>query len=108
MDKYIIKKIKKHLLLPLTLCKDPRGRGGRRARGRELPAARTRWWSSRARARKFGPFSRSEGGALADPHVSGRDRILWRTVGRVRHRKEEFCGALLEGCATEMREIFFF
>ena len=85
-------------------------------------AART-WWSSSARAgaaggedavvvvssaRKFGTFSRSEGGALADPHVSGRDRILWRTVGRVRHRKEGFCGAPLEGCATEMRDIFFF
>ena len=53
------------------------------------------------------PFSRSEGGALADPHVSGRDRILWRTVGRVRHRKEGFCGAPLEGCAREMRDIFF-
>ena len=28
-----------------------RGCGGRRVRGRELPAARTRWWSSRARER---------------------------------------------------------
>ena len=55
-----------------------------------------------ARGKLQGEVFVNGGGALADPHVSGREGILWRTAGRVRHRKAGFCGAPLGECATEM------